>query len=48
MILVISDRLDDYIESFSIGLMNIVNGLDPDLVVISGALEEYWTASCPC
>ncbi|WP_292592022.1 ROK family protein [Mesotoga sp. UBA5825] len=46
--LVISDRLDDYIESFSIGLMNIVNGLDPDLVVISGALEEYWTASCPC
>ena len=46
--LVISDRLDDNIESFSIGLMNIVNGLDPDLVVISGALEEYWTASCPC
>jgi len=45
--LVISDRLDDNIESFSIGLMNIVNGLDPDLVVISGALEEYWDSVLP-
>ena len=45
--LVISERLDDYIESFSIGLMNIVNGLYPDLVVISGALEEYRDSVLP-
>ncbi|WP_334103381.1 ROK family protein [Mesotoga prima] len=45
--LVRSNRLNDYIESFSIGLINIVNGLDPDLVVISGALEEHWDSVLP-
>jgi len=41
------NRLEDYIELFSVGLMNIVNGLDPNLVVISGALEQYWDRVVP-
>lgn len=36
------NSLDEYIELFSVGLLNIVNGLDPDLVIISGALENHW------
>ncbi len=36
------DRLDKYSEIFSIGLMNIINALDPDAVVINGAVEKYW------
>lgn len=45
--LIRDNRLNDYLDSFSVGLMNIVNGLDPDMVVISGALEEYWDRVLP-
>ncbi|PZC53139.1 MULTISPECIES: ROK family transcriptional regulator [unclassified Mesotoga] len=45
--LVRDNRLNDYLELFSVGLLNIVNGLDPDIVVISGALEEYWDNVLP-
>jgi len=45
--LVSDNRLNDYLEFFSMGLLNIVNGLDPDMVVISGALEEYWDSVLP-
>ncbi|MFW6119378.1 MAG: ROK family transcriptional regulator [Petrotogales bacterium] len=35
-------RLVEYIEIFSVGLMNIINALDPDIVVVNGAIEKYW------
>ncbi|MFO7881556.1 MAG: ROK family transcriptional regulator [Kosmotogaceae bacterium] len=40
-------RLDEYIEIFSIGLMNIINALDPNVVVINGAVEKYWNDIYP-
>ncbi|MEA2065500.1 MAG: ROK family transcriptional regulator [Thermotogota bacterium] len=40
-------RLDEYIEIFSIGLMNIINALDPNIVVINGAVEKYWNDIYP-
>ena len=45
--LIRDNRLNDYLEFFSMGLLNIVNGLDPDMVIISGALEEYWDSVLP-
>ena len=45
--LIRDNRLNDYLEFFSMGLLNIVNGLDPDMVVISGALEEYRDSVLP-
>lgn len=35
-------RLVEYTEIFSVGLMNIINALDPDIVVVNGAVERYW------
>jgi predicted NBD/HSP70 family sugar kinase len=40
-------RLDEYIEIFSVGLMNIINALDPNIVVINGAVEKHWNDIYP-
>ncbi len=35
-------RIEEYIRLFGTGLINIINGLDPDVIVISGKVTDYW------
>ncbi len=41
------DALDEYIRIFGIGLVNIINGLDPDVVIISGVITNFWDKIYP-
>jgi len=41
------DRMDEYIQRLGTGFLNIVNGLDPDQCVFSGACCQHWDAIYP-
>ncbi len=34
--------IKEYVRLFGTGLVNIINGLDPDVIVISGTITERW------
>ena len=41
------DKLDEYSKILGTGVLNIINGLDPDQIVFSGSVAKYWNSIYP-
>ncbi len=42
-----SNNIDEYSKILGTGVLNVINGLDPDQVVFSGSITKYWDKIFP-